>query len=90
MESGASRQAMHTLASLERHVHRRNWGLDGTIGGEVGMMQLANASSTLMLGFATGQMVLAGTLEFSGSLGRTSMKNISATTATGFVKACQS
>lgn len=39
MESGASRQAMHVLASLERHVQRRNWGLDGTIGGEAGVMQ---------------------------------------------------
>ena len=36
MESGTLRQVMHILASLERHNHRRNWGLDGTIGGEAG------------------------------------------------------
>lgn len=84
MESGSLRQAMHILASLERHVHRRNWGLDGTIGGEAG-----NADDERFVDVHArirNRTSLQGPLIFREAWRETSMKNISATTA-GSIKA---
>jgi hypothetical protein len=84
MESGSLRQAMHILASLERHVHRRNWGLDGTIGGEAGNAddeRFVDAHARIR-----NRTSLQGPLIFREAWRETSMKNISATTA-GSIKA---